>query len=85
LRKDFYAYARYGSIGISFVLAVCIYMYGGYAVGLWLDRRWHTQPLLTVCGLVLAMAMSLRTLFSLVTAADREMRAERDEHPDKTK
>jgi hypothetical protein len=66
--KGIYEYARYGSVGISWVLVTTIYTYMGYAGGNWLDRRFGTAPLFLVAGLLLALALSLRSLVVEVLA-----------------
>ncbi len=76
MRKDFYEYARYGSMGMSWVFATVVYGFLGYAGGNWLDEHFGVKPLFLVAGLMAAMAMSLRSLFQLVLAAERELRAE---------
>lgn len=77
MEKGFYEYARYGSTGISWVLASCIYFYICYTGGGWLDRQWGTKPIFLTCGLILAMAMSIGTLFRLVLAAEKSLREEK--------
>lgn len=67
-------YARYGSIGISWVLTTAIYLYLGYRGGQWLDTRFGTAPVFLVLGMVMAIGLSLLTLTKDVMALDRTLR-----------
>lgn len=67
-------YAKYGSIGISWVLATGVYLYLGYRGGAWLDARLGTSPVFLVGGVVLATATSLYSLVKELLAVDRAIR-----------
>lgn len=43
-------------VGIGWYVAICIA--GGIGVGVWLDRRFDTTPVLTLVGLFLGLAMA---------------------------
>ena len=70
-------YARYGSIGISWVLTTAVYLYLGYRAGQWLDNRFGTAPVFFVLGMVMAIGLSLLTLTKDVMALDRALRRAR--------
>lgn len=70
--RGVFEYAKYGSIGISWVLVTSIYIYLGFTAGSWLDRRLHASPLFLVLGLLLAVALSLRSLVAEVMALIEE-------------
>lgn len=71
-------YAKYGTIGISWVLSTAVYLYLGYRGGRWADARFDTAPIFMVLGIVLAAAMSLLSLTKELLALDKELRR-RDE------
>lgn len=66
--KGYWDFARYGSIGISWVLTSSIYFYLGYKGGTYVDGRLGSEPWFLVLGLLLAMALSLKTLISEIMA-----------------
>lgn len=74
-------YARYASLGISLVVTTAIYLYLGYRGGLWLDRRFGTEPVFFVLGIVLGMILSLVSFAKelLALARDRRKSGPRDE------
>lgn len=67
-------YAKYGSIGISWVLATGVYLYLGYRAGAWLDTRLGTAPVFLVGGVVMATGISLYSLVKELLAVDRAIR-----------
>lgn len=62
--RGYFDYAKYGSIGISWVLATSIYFYLGYKGGTYLDARLNSAPIFLLIGLLGAVALSLRMLIS---------------------
>jgi len=52
-------YLRFSSIGIELGLSVVI----GLIAGQWLDRRFGTQPWLTLVGLLFGVAAGFRTVY----------------------
>lgn len=66
--KGIFEYAKHGSIGISWVLTSVVYFYLGYKGGSYLDSRLGSSPAFLLVGLVGAMALSLRSMVSLVLA-----------------
>jgi ATP synthase protein I len=54
------AYAS--SIGISMVIAI----FGSLFLGVWLDRRWGTDPYLTLLFLLLGIVAGFRNIFFLI-------------------
>lgn len=42
---------------------------GGLLLGLWLDRRWNTIPLLGLLGLALGFAAGIRVLLRMTKSA----------------
>jgi F0F1-type ATP synthase assembly protein I len=53
--------SRYSYLGIFFGVAVVI----GWAGGHWLDRRWHTDPWLSMAGLLIGVAAGFRELYRI--------------------
>lgn len=62
--KGYFDYAKYGSIGISWVLATSVYFYLGYKGGTYLDARFNTAPIFLLAGLLGGMALSFRMLIA---------------------
>lgn len=73
MNKGYFEYAKYGSIGISWVLSTSIYLYLGYKGGTYLDERLDSAPVFLLAGLVLAIGLSLRTLVSEILAVTNEI------------
>ncbi len=62
--KGYFEYAKYGSIGISWVLTTSIYFYLGYKGGTYLDQRFDSAPIFLLVGLLGGMALSIKTLIT---------------------
>lgn len=60
-------YARFASLGVSWVLTTAVLLYLGYRVGSWLDARWDTAPFLMIAGLFLAVALAMASLIKEAT------------------
>ncbi len=58
----------YSYVGIFFGVAVVI----GLFAGRWADRRWHTEPWLTLVGILIGVAAGFRELYRLSKKALRE-------------
>lgn len=58
----------YSYIGIFFGFAILI----GYLGGAWLDKRYGTQPWLTLAGLFVGIASGARELYRLVRQGMKE-------------
>jgi ATP synthase protein I len=58
----------YSYVGIFFGVAVCLGLLGGR----WLDHRWHTEPWLTLFGVLIGVAAGFRELYRLSKKALRE-------------
>jgi ATP synthase protein I len=58
----------YSYVGIFFGVAVCI----GLFAGRWADRRFHTEPWLTLVGVLVGVAASFRELYRLSKKALKE-------------
>ena len=58
----------YSYVGIFFGVAVCI----GLFAGRWADHRFHTEPWLTLLGLLIGVASGFRELYRLSKKALRE-------------
>ena len=58
----------YSYVGIFFGVAVCLGLFGGR----WLDHRWHTEPWLTLLGVLIGVASGFRELYRLSKKALRE-------------
>jgi len=72
MRKDTKRFLRemayYSSIGFSVSLSIVI----GLAAGVWLDRRFHTGPWLTLIGLGMGIAAGFRNI-GLVIKKSRKL------------
>lgn len=64
--RGYFDFAKYGSIGIAWVLSTSIYLYLGYKGGTYLDQRMSSAPLFMVTGLLLGIALSLKSLVTQV-------------------
>ncbi len=62
------ALGSYSYVGIFFGVAVCM----GLLAGRWADHRWHTDPWLTLVGIVLGLASGFRELYRVSKKALRE-------------
>jgi F0F1-type ATP synthase assembly protein I len=51
--------SRYSYLGIFFGVAVVL----GWAGGRWLDRRWHSDPWMSMVGLLIGVAAGFRELY----------------------
>lgn len=79
--KGYFDYARYGSVGISWVLSTSIYLYLGYKGGTYLDDRLESAPVFLLVGLLLAIGLSLRMLVTEILTLTQET-AKRQHTPD---
>jgi F0F1-type ATP synthase assembly protein I len=64
------AMTSYSYVGIFFGVAIVL----GYAAGRWADRRFHTDPYLTIGGILIGVASSFRELYRVSKQAIREGR-----------
>ncbi len=55
------AASKYGYLGIFFGVAALL----GYGVGVWLDKRFHTDPWLSILGLFIGIAAGFKELYRL--------------------
>jgi ATP synthase protein I len=79
--KAWRAFARFGTIGIEMGVSVAI----GVGVGLWLDGRFHTEPLFLIVFLLFGVVAGFRALYRTARAAQRDaqdQRNQRDETDD---
>jgi ATP synthase protein I len=67
-KKMIQALSSYSYLGIFFGVAVCLGLFAGH----WADRRWHTEPWLTLVGVVIGVAAGFRELYRLSKKALRE-------------
>jgi ATP synthase protein I len=67
-RKQIQILGTYSYIGIFFGVAVCLGVFAGH----WADRRWHTDPWLTIVGLGIGLAAGFRELYRLSKKALKE-------------
>ena len=72
-RKQLKAFARVGAVGIEFALSVVVGMLGG----LWLDKHFSTQPVLTLAGLFLGLIAGIRSLYQ--TVRKQQQSSDRDD------
>lgn len=67
-RKTVKIISDYSYIGIFFGVAVCI----GLFAGRWADRRWHTEPWLTLFGVLIGVVAGFRELYRLSKKAVKD-------------
>jgi len=79
VQKGYFDFAKYGSIGISWVLSTSIYLYLGYKGGTYLDDRLESAPVFLLVGLLLAIGLSLSTLMTEVLALTKEVAEQQEE------
>jgi F0F1-type ATP synthase assembly protein I len=60
--------SRFSYLGIFFGIAVVL----GYFAGHWADQRWHTDPWLSVAGVLMGVAAGFRELYRLSRLAVRD-------------
>lgn len=65
-------YAKYATLGISFVVTTAVYLFLGYRAGIWLDQRFGTEPVFFVTGIVFGMVLSLVSFAKELLALERE-------------
>jgi F0F1-type ATP synthase assembly protein I len=53
--------SSYSYVGIFFGIAICL----GLGAGRWADRRWHTDPWLTIAGIILGVAAGFVELYKV--------------------
>ncbi|HHV55602.1 MAG TPA: hypothetical protein GXX55_09185 [Firmicutes bacterium] len=68
---------RYSALGISLVLTALIYLGAGIWGGLYLDRRYGTEPAFLLLGLGFGLAASLGSLYLQGRAVWRRGRSRR--------
>ncbi len=68
LSNGWIQFAKFSGIGISWVLTTGVYLYLGYTAGNWVDARLGTPPVFLLVGALLAVLLSLWTLFNDVRA-----------------
>lgn len=74
--KNLRDFTRYGSVGISWVIASMVYLYFGFRGGTWLDNRWETEPLFLLLGLLSGFGLSLYSLIKELLSIERAWRRE---------
>jgi F0F1-type ATP synthase assembly protein I len=57
----------YSSIGLQLAITLLIFVYGGYR----LDRRYETEPLFIVAGVVLGMGIGFYNLFKELSGLEK--------------
>lgn len=67
-RRMWVAASRVSYIGIFFGVAICL----GYFFGRWLDRKWHTDPWLSLAGLLIGIASGFRELIRIAGRMKRD-------------
>jgi len=60
--------SRYSYLGLFFGIAVAL----GYLAGHWADQRWHTDPWLSLVGLLLGVAAGFRELYRVTRLAIKD-------------
>jgi ATP synthase protein I len=69
-KKAFQAMSHYSYVGIFFGVAVVLGMLGGR----WLDGRFHTDPWLTLAGVLIGVAAGFRELYRVSKQALKDER-----------
>lgn len=62
--------SRYSYVGIFFGVAIAL----GYFAGHWADGKWHTDPWLSVVGLLVGVASGFRELYRVSKQALKDER-----------
>lgn len=70
--KGYFDFARYGSIGISWVVSTSIYLYLGYKGGTYLDGKFESAPIFMLIGLVAGIGLSFASLMSEIVTLTKE-------------
>ena len=82
--KGYFDFAKYGSIGISWVLSTSIYLYLGYKGGTYLDGKLGSAPIFLLLGLLLAIGLSVGSLIGEIVALTPTWKTERRVQSDST-
>jgi F0F1-type ATP synthase assembly protein I len=69
---------NYSYIGIFLGVAILL----GYLGGAWLDKRFHTQPWLTLAGLAVGIASGARELYRLARRGMKDEQSGQPKRPD---
>lgn len=77
--RGYFDFAKYGSIGIAWVLSTSIYLYLGYKGGTYLDQKWGSEPLCMIVGLMLGIGLSLKSLMEHVLEMTKALDQKRGE------
>jgi ATP synthase protein I len=67
-RELFNALVNYGTLGIEMGLSLAI----GLGIGYYLDRYFHTSPILLILFMMFGLAAGMRRLYSLWKKAEKE-------------
>lgn len=67
-KKQLKVFAQLGSIGIELALSTVLGLLGGR----WLDRKFGTDPVLTILGLLIGIAAGFRSLLRVARKVSRE-------------
>lgn len=51
-------------VGVGFYIGVCIVL--GVAAGLWLDSKFHTEPILVIVGLVFGLVIAFYGVYRML-------------------
>lgn len=62
------AFGLYGAIGFQFVITVVL----GFYAGFWLDKKFATQPWISVAGVVVGSALGFYSLVRLVAQVNKD-------------
>jgi ATP synthase protein I len=79
VKQDWKGVGSYGTVGIEVILSVLVGFFAGY----WLDRKFETNPWLTLIGFTYGVAAAARALYRAARRATKEAedldQADRDE------
>ena len=79
MKQGWKGVGSYGTVGLEVILSILVGFFGGY----WLDRKFGTNPWLTLIGFTYGVAAAARALYRAARRATKEAedldRAERDE------
>lgn len=68
MSKGYVDFAKYGSIGISWVITTSVYLYLGYKGGTYLDNKFESAPIFMLVGLVAGIGLSFVSLMKEIVA-----------------
>lgn len=70
-RNEFFLYAKYSNVALSFGLTLVVSVVGGGWLGSFLDNKFHSFPVFMVIGILSGTVLSFWSLFELLTGMEK--------------